>query len=753
MKKVLMIICLAVVAKAVCAQQLYFSAKNYVDSVTLQKKLPELARQVINRYKEPDKFSYFDNLFRLQLVSGDYIQAQTSLWSYIRLAGATIEDTVSTRSISFGYQVYLADKIRNTSKSIDTYAETFDILYRALSSAAQDEIPNYFIYDVPVIKPELEGLTDKASKADSISVKDALAICRSYSALLVRGQTEHKLQQLFAKKEKSKYIHEDSVLLKMPDGGIISLTLYRDKKIIVPQPVVLIYNIYVGTEASDCMLAVRKGYVGIVANTRGKRLSPNNLEPFMHDAKDAYAIIDWISKQPWCNGKVGMYGGSYTGFSQWAASKYLHPALKTIVPQAAAAPNVDFPGINGIFQTYLLRYLHFVMDSKQTDYAGFFDEKKWFSLAGKWYQKGSSFRSLDTLEGRPNAIFQRYLKHPSYDSFWQNTIPQKEEFGKINIPVLTITGYYDDDQIGAMHYYHQHHKWNKNPNHYLLIGPFDHGGAQYKATAILGGYAIDSVAKISIIDIVFQWFDHVLKGDSLPPMLKDRVNFEVMGTNQWQHVSSLAKMHNDSLKFYLTNIKHNEFYPMVLSKPSKANFINQKIDLTERSDMRFRGADVMAFTKLIDSNLNPEKEKLMFVSEPVDGTFSISGSITAIINLKINKKDIDLVLDLYEQTPNGQFFALNESVQRASYSRDRTKRQLLQPGKMETVHMTNNFITSKKLQKGSRIIILLGVNKSPNWQLNYGTGKDVSDETIADGKVPLMVKWFNSSYVSIPILR
>lgn len=101
--------------------------------------------------------------------------------------------------------------------------------------------------------------------------------------------------------------------------------------------------------------------------------------------------------------------------------------------------------------------------------------------------------------------------------------------------------------------------------------------------------------------------------------------------------------------------------------------------------MRFPGHDIIAFTQLVDSTLNPEKEKLVFVSEPVDGTFAISGSITANIKLKINKKDVDLVLDLYEQMPDGHYFALNESLQRASYAKDRTKRQLLEPGKLETI--------------------------------------------------------------------
>ncbi|MEJ7559150.1 MAG: CocE/NonD family hydrolase [Pedobacter sp.] len=737
------------------AQQLFFPATNYADSAVLSNQMPGLARQVIGRYQESNKLVYFDNLFRFQLVAGEFTQAETSLRSLIKLVGAEEGDTVSTQAIGFAFQTYLANKIKNNDRNGNaaSYTKTFERLYNALNIHAQDFVPGYFTNDNSAVRSQLQSLINTAGKTDSISLTNAIALCRTYCAIKVYGETQSTAQQLLAKIENDKYFYEDSVLVKMPDGGTISLAVYRDKKITVPQPVVLLYNIYAGDEASDCKLAVKNGYIGIVANPRGKRLSPDAFEPFEHDGKDAYAIIDWIIKQPWSNGKVGMYGGSYLGFAQWAATKNLHPALKTIVPQAAAAPGVDFPVMNGIIPTYLLRYLHFVMDNKLADYAGFANVKKWETLAGTWYQKGTSFRSLDTLEGRPNSVFQRYLNHPAYDSFWQNMIPQREEFSKINIPILTTTGYYDDDQLGAMYYYKQYHEWNKNPNDYLLIGPFDHGGSQYKASKVLGGYAIDPVAQISIIEIVFKWFDHVLKGGDLPSILKDRVNFEVMGANEWRHVPSLAQMHNDSLILYLGNTVHEKIYPLKSSKPTKKGFISQQVDFRERTDIRFRGENIIAFTKLTDSTLKPEKEKLVFISDPVDGTFAISGALKANINLMINKMDVDLVLDLYEQTPDGQYFALNESLQRASYANDRTKRQLLRPGKVTTVKLIHNFITSRKLQKGSRIVLTVGMNKSPNWQVNYGTGKDVSKETIADGKIPLDIKWFNSSYVTIPILR
>lgn len=560
-------------------------------------------------------------------------------------------------------------------------------------------------------------------------------------------------KNIIAQIEANRFIKNDSVLIKMPDGATIALTIIRRKEITSPQPVVLMYNIYAGDDEFACKDAVSRNFVGVVANTRGKRLSMDAIEPFEHDAEDAYYIIDWISKQPWCNGKIGMYGGSYLGFAQWATVKNLHPALKTIVPQVSVGAGIDYPMQNGIYMSFMLRWLHYVMDTKLYDAEGFRDTKKWNNTFGKWYMEGKSFRSLDTIEGRPNYVFQRWLQHPDYDSYWQNMTPQKQEFAKINIPVLSISGYWDDDQLGAMNYYRQHLLWNKNADHYLLIGPWDHSGSQGYPKKELSGYTIDSVANIPIQEIVFQWMDYVLKDSIRPTFLLDKVNFEVMGKNEWKHVPSIDKMNNDTLVLYLGNTAKGTQYPLLKAKPIINDFISQIVDLKERTERPIKSGDIDAFPILLDTVLNPEKEKLLFISNPIENPFAISGNIAASIIASINKKDIDLVLDLYEQTPDGKYLALNENLQRASYANNRSKRQLLQPNKAQTINISNTFTTCRQLQKGSRIIVLLGINISPSWQINYGTGADVSTETMNDAAIPFEIKWYNSSCIKFPILK
>jgi len=84
------------------------------------------------------------------------------------------------------------------------------------------------------------------------------------------------------------------------------------------------------------------------------------------------------------------------------------------------------------------------------------------NLVFDWFNSGASFRTLDSLGGQPNPIFQNWLSHPAYDSYWKSTVPTAEEYAKINIPVLSTTGYYDGSQIGAIQYFKLHTMHNKN---------------------------------------------------------------------------------------------------------------------------------------------------------------------------------------------------------------------------------------------------------------------------------------------------
>jgi uncharacterized protein len=545
------------------------------------------------------------------------------------------------------------------------------------------------------------------------------------------------------------YIINDSVLIKTRDGAHISALVVRKGGITTAQPTILVFTIYPRkTDINKAKEAADKGYAGVVAYTRGKRYSPDAIIPYEHDGADAYDAIDWIARQSWSNGKVGMYGGSYSAFTQWAATKRLHPALKTIVPSASAAPGLDVPMTNNVFMSFPFPWIYYTTNNKWLDTADYNNNGLWNDTYQQWFTQGRSYRALDTLAGRPgNALFQRWLDHPTYDQYWQNMIPYQQDFTRINIPVLTTTGYYDGGQPGATYYLREHLKYNPTAQHYFLIGPYGHFGSQGYPDSVYINYPIDPAARIPIHDIIYQWFDHILKGGPKPAILKDYINYQVMGANRWKHAQSLNSMGNHTLRLYLTPGTNNAHHTLSLQRPLQQQAVSQRIDFANRETRNsYYYANHIIYDTLFTSGL-------VYKTEPLKESLEISGRFTGQIIASINKKDMDYSIALFEQLPDGQYFYLSYYMGRASFARSNTKRQLLTPGRKETIPFDNSYITSRQLSKGSRIVAIVNINKSPFEQINYGTGRDVNTETIKDAGAPLHIQWYNNSYLDIPVWK
>jgi hypothetical protein len=530
------------------------------------------------------------------------------------------------------------------------------------------------------------------------------------------------------------YIIQDSVLIPTRSGIDVSAIIVRKKTNTSPLPAILFYTTYY-QDASDAIFGKKsadRDYVGIVAYVRGIKTDLKNYKPFENEGTDIYDIIEWISKQKWCNGSVGMYSGSYTGYSQWATVKNIHPALKTIVPQVAVMPGYDFPMENNVPLSHILSW------SNDNIYKNKLLPR---SLPFDYFNNGTAYDKLDSLAGIQNPIFQNWLAHPAYDSYWQTMVPTPVEYAKINIPILTTTGYYDGSQIGAIQYFKLHNQYNNNAIHYFVIGPYDHFGGQRRPAKSLMGYEIDSVANISMEKLAYDWLDFILKGKPKPELLKDKVNYQVMGTNEWRHAPNLQIINNDTLTFYLDNKS------LIAQKTKNKRFEKQTVDFKDRETQNNYYTPEIIFDTLDASN------GLVFTTEPFQKEFTINGSFTGNLWATINKKDMDVSLALYELMPDGRYFFLTRYVGRASYAKANSKRQLLKPNKKESIPFENTRFVSKKISKGSRLVILLNINKHPFEIINYGSGKPVSEETIQDAGEPLLIKWHNDSYIKIPVWK
>lgn len=589
----------------------------------------------------------------------------------------------------------------------------------------------------------------------------AISLC-----FLIQCKQTHALQDpRIVIENNTTYLIQDSLLIDTKDGGKIHVTVVRNSKIDSPNEAILFHTIYARkSDLKKAKMAADRGYVGVVSYTRGKGLSTDSIVPYKTETTDTYEVIDWISKQDWSNKKVGMYGGSYVGFVQWASVKHqVHPALKTIVPSVAVAPGIAEPMENGVHQNFHFPWHHYVSNNKYLDTILYSNNQRWYDLNMKWYEEGVAYNKMDSLDGLPNTQFNERLLHPSYDTYWQDMTPYKEEFSHIDIPVLATSGYYDGGQTGTLHYLNEHNKYNKNAMHYLIIGPYTHFGAQNKPSSQVLGYEIDPVAQIDITDLIFEWFDHVLKGKEKPALLKDKINFEVMGANQWEHAPSLDQIANDTITYYLSNTRSDKSFKSTFNTgnngenihfrleehlPNPEGYLKQTIDFSDRRPFTWNSS---GWGTIISDNLTIS-QGFSFISEPFTSEFELNGSFGGEMSVSINKKDFDYSVVLYEQTSDGNFFALTlPYVGRASYVLNREQRQLLESNIKTKIPFGIVRMTSKKIGKGSRLVVVINGIKDPFTEINYGSGKPVSEETMKDAKEPLEIKWHSDSYIEIPV--
>jgi len=143
----------------------------------------------------------------------------------------------------------------------------------------------------------------------------------------------------------------------------------------------------------------------------------------------------------------------------------------------------------------------------------------------------------------------------------------------------------------------------------------------------------------------------------------------------------------------------------------------------------------------------------VFTSTAFDTDFELNGSFTGELFATINKKDLDISLAIYELLPDGRYFFLTRYVGRGSYAADGSKRQLLKPHQKTHIPFEITRFVSKKINQGSRLVVLLNINKHPFEIINYGSGKSVAEETMADAGEPLQINWHNESFIQIPIHR
>jgi putative CocE/NonD family hydrolase len=707
----------------------------------------DLAARLIPVYQDPDPERYLANLSALQMAVGDYAAADISRQSLRERRRKSDFGHPEGRGLI--YDMYARAKALETQHRF-TFADALTTSYRESIQRLNDHDAHavtQWLGEPPALYQEaLQRAFDQQRSSDNIEQADAVELIWKYVAFDAYKTFGPLIVLLNAEDDHQRYTVDNEIVIKTPNGTRIPVVVIRPNSLSDPLPTLLEFRLDDSQSfAKDC---AAHGYVGVVAYARGTQKSAAGFTPFQHEGENARAVINWIAKQAWSDGRVGMYGEGYSGFVPWAAAKKLPPALKAIATSASSAPGINVP-MEGNIPNNSAYAWSLEMSGAGIAAANSDDAAQWRALDQKWYRSGRRYRDMGRLYGKHNPIFIRWLNHPSYDGFWRPMVPYREQFAKINIPVLTMTGYFAASEPGALYYFTQHHRYNPHADDTLIIGPYDDAMMQRGMSAELHRYQVDAAAMVDFRELRYQWFDHVLKGAATPSLLTDSVNYQVMGANEWQHAPSLEAMAGKSLRFYLNGVVPGANHRLTQHKKTPDTFVQQTVNFIDRSDAAWTPS-----ADFISRSLAP-RHGTIFISEPLAKTTEFNGLFSGRLDFTVNKMDVDLNITLYELLANGDYVRLFSPTNefRASYARDRTHRHLLRAGERQELVFKSERLTSRQLKPGSRLVMVLAINKRPDREINYGTGGDVGEESIADGKTPLKIRWYSDSYVDIPVRR
>jgi len=532
-------------------------------------------------------------------------------------------------------------------------------------------------------------------------------------------------------------------VVKIParDGVKLNATVFTPHGQKDPLPVIFTFTPYIGDSYTDrAVYFAKHGYVYALVDVRGRGNSGGEFEPFVNEGKDGYDVVEWLAKQPYCNGKVTMWGGSYAGFDQWTVLKEFPPHLATIVPAAAAHPGVDFPFQYNIFAPYDMQWLTFT--SGVTSNGSLFGNNAfWTAKAREMYMAHSAFQDFDKVVGNGSTVFQKWVKHPTADAYYDAMAPSPEQYKRMNVPILTITGHYDGDQPGAFTFYKRHMQYGTaeaKAKHFLIIGPWDHPGTR-TPKAEVGGLKFGQASLVDLNKLHTEWYDWAMKSGTKPEFLKKRVAYYVVGAEEWKYADGLESISNATKTLYL-------------GSGGGAGDVFRSGALTEENSAASTGTDSWTYDPLDtrpgstepedDGNsltsqravVNLFGEGVIYHSEIFPENTEIAGFAKLTVWLKMDVPDTDLEADLYEILPDGGSVALTGASMRARYRESLREAKPVMPGKIEKYVFDNFTFFARRIGKGSRLRLVVRSINSTGSEKNYNSGGIVASETGKDAK-------------------
>ncbi|HEX3948284.1 MAG TPA: CocE/NonD family hydrolase [Steroidobacteraceae bacterium] len=559
-------------------------------------------------------------------------------------------------------------------------------------------------------------------------------------------------------------IRRQDVMVAVRDGVLLATDIYRPGKAgtAAPErlPVLLHRTPYDKSDPAAVSIAealAKHGYVVMVQDTRGRHRSQGVFEKYYSfDAYDGYDTIEWAARQPYVNGKVGMYGTSYAAHTQADASKLAPPHLRALLLNMGGMSNawdhsVRYDGAFEMGRQLSWAWSQALEDAKDPVTKGMLIKED----VNAWYSALPIRKGLSPLAVAPNyeGYYLDEATHSDYDAHWDTLGMQWEKFyaQTADIPMMHVGGWYDIYLRGTIENWRRLGALKKSPMR-LVIGPWTHHG---NTATYAGDVDFGSDAAIKDFDTSFhlRWFDCYLKGIKTDASAQAPVRYFLMGTGdghknaagrlfhggEWRDSNTWPPSESRAATFYLHADGSLSTRAPASSEPATTVFqfdpthpvptigggVSKRLkdgayDQRERPDMPGSRAPYLP--------LRARSDVLVFQSEVLGQDAVLAGPVEVTLFASSTATDTDFtakLLDVYPPSadfPGGFDMNLTDGIVRASYRGHFERRQLLVPGKIYSI-VIRPFDTANVVKKGHRIRLDISSSNFPRFDVNPNTGE------------------------------
>lgn len=590
---------------------------------------------------------------------------------------------------------------------------------------------------------------------------------------------------------------DQKVMMPMRDGIRLATDIYRpkgDKKVpIIFSRTPYNFNTWIDGKLSTRTLeaayeAVSRGYAYVVQNERGRFFSEGEWDILGTPLTDGYDAFEWMSKQSWSNGKIGVIGCSSTAEWQMAVASLGHPALAAMVPQGFGA-GVGRVGRfheqgnwyrGGAQQMLFTTWLYgtqndiirprFPVGIKQEDLQRL---QRYWDMGPEmprvdWADKLKHLPVKDIIKNvnGPIGVYEQMIVRKPNDPAWYEGGLYHDDM-PLEVPAFWFVSWYDVSSGPNIELFNHVRKNAKTKqvadNQYLVIAPVLHCAYKRATENTMVGQLSVGDARLDYDELTWSWFDMWLKGEQNGFKEKNpRVRYYTMGLNKWQTADSFPLPNTEMRSFYLNsggkaNTRLGDGQ-LSLKKPG-AKAPADKFIYDPMNPVPSHGGNVCCTGNAIQggafdqSEIELRNDVLVYTSEELKEGIEVTGFIETTLYVSSTGPDTDITIKLIDVHPDGKAYNLDETIQRLRYREGYDKEVMMEKGKVYKVDLTP-MVTSNYFAPGHRIRIEVSSSNFPRFERNLNTGGNNYDET--EGQVVENTIHHSSKYPSViklPIVR